>query len=156
MPDGLYDRDIVSWSEQQAAILRRLAADRPNVAADWGNLIEELLAIGRSEQRAVESLLYRLLEHMLKMTGWPEDDAQEHWRNEAITFLAQARRAYQPSMRQRIDLPDIWTDAHRSVAIMKMHGIAPRPLRETCPFELDEVMVITTNYDALLERVMSS
>jgi hypothetical protein len=154
MPDGLYDRDIVRWSEEQAEILRRLAAERLNIAADWDNLIEELLAIGRSEQRAVESLLYRLLEHMLKMTGWPEDDAWEHWRNEGITFLAQARRAYLPSMRQRIDLPDIWTDAHRGVSMMTMHGSLPRPLRETCPFELDEVMVFTTNYDQLLERVL--
>ena len=36
MPDGLYDRDALAWAEQQAELLRRLAAgERVNDAVDW-------------------------------------------------------------------------------------------------------------------------
>ena len=49
-PDGratLYDDDIVTWAEQQAAALRELAA-KPELAnaVDWENLIEEVETLG--------------------------------------------------------------------------------------------------------------
>ena len=38
-PDSLYGRDALAWSEQQAALLRRLAAgERLNEAVDWANV----------------------------------------------------------------------------------------------------------------------
>ena len=47
MPDGLYERDFVLWSEAQADLLRRLAAgERVNAAVDWPNLIEEVEDLG--------------------------------------------------------------------------------------------------------------
>ena len=47
---SLYDDDIVSWAEQQAAALRELAA-KPELSnvVDWENLIEEVETLGRSE-----------------------------------------------------------------------------------------------------------
>lgn len=48
MPDDVYERDILSWSEHQAGFLRRLAAgERVRAAVDWRNLIEEVEALGR-------------------------------------------------------------------------------------------------------------
>jgi hypothetical protein len=36
MPDDLYQRDVLTWAEQQAALLRSLAAgERINAAIDW-------------------------------------------------------------------------------------------------------------------------
>ena len=44
---SLYDADVVPWSEQQAALLRRLAAgERVDDAVDWPNLVEEVGAFG--------------------------------------------------------------------------------------------------------------
>ena len=41
MPDGLHDSDVLIWSEQQADLLRRLAAgERVNDAVDWANVIK--------------------------------------------------------------------------------------------------------------------
>ena len=58
MPDGLYERDALAWSERQADLLRRLAAgERLNEAVDWPNVIEEVQDVGLSELRAVRSLL---------------------------------------------------------------------------------------------------
>ena len=45
---GLYDEDIVLWSEQQADLLRRHAAgERANSAdLDWENIVEEIESVG--------------------------------------------------------------------------------------------------------------
>ncbi len=60
----LYDDDILLWSEQQAALLRRLAhGERVNDQLDWGNLVEEIESVGRNELRAVESHLIQALLH---------------------------------------------------------------------------------------------
>ena len=47
MPDGLYDCDALTWSDQQAELLRRLAAgERVNDQLDWPNIIEEIEGVG--------------------------------------------------------------------------------------------------------------
>ena len=44
MPDGLYEHDILAWSEEQARLLGRLAQGEPgvNAAVDWPHVIEEV------------------------------------------------------------------------------------------------------------------
>jgi hypothetical protein len=102
----LYEDDIVLWSERQAALLRRVAAgehvnDRD---LDWANLGEEIEAVGRSELRAVESLLTRAIVHRLKQLCWPASGEVAHWRSEEIRFRQDAADAFSSSMGQRIDL----------------------------------------------------
>ena len=111
MADTLYDTDILSWSEQQADLLRRAARGERVNGLDWPNLIEEIEAVGRSELHAVESLLGQALLHMLKAVGWPESAAAAHWRGEALGFLLRAARQFAPSMRQRLDIADLYRDA---------------------------------------------
>ncbi len=44
----MYDTDVLIWSEQQAQLLRRLAAgERVNDLIDWQNVIEEVDSVGR-------------------------------------------------------------------------------------------------------------
>ena len=55
MPDGLYDADILVWSQTQADVLRRLASgERVNAAIDWPNVIEEVHDVGASELRSAK------------------------------------------------------------------------------------------------------
>src|SRR5437764_4770786 len=61
------DADFRGWLYDQAALLRRL---RPG-ALDWRNLAEELEAMGRSEENALESYLAVLLKHLLKWRYQP-------------------------------------------------------------------------------------
>ncbi len=76
MPDGLYERDALAWAEQQADLLRRLAAGaRLNAAVDWPNVIEEVQDVGLSELRACQSLLEQALAHLLKLHALPEGQA---------------------------------------------------------------------------------
>jgi hypothetical protein len=67
-----YDTDILIWSEQQAALLRRVAAgERVNDQVDWENVIEEVESVGSEQWHAGEGLLAQALRHMLKAEAWP-------------------------------------------------------------------------------------
>jgi hypothetical protein len=102
----LYDEDILQWSEQQATLLRcRAAGELVNDAdLDWPNIAEEIESVGRSELRALESHLILALLHDLKAGAWPGSRDLPHRRAEARRGqLADARRAFVPSMRQKID-----------------------------------------------------
>lgn len=59
---NLHDRDFNLWIEKTKRQI--LARDFENM--DWNNLIEELEDMGKSEKRALESYLQRLIEHILK------------------------------------------------------------------------------------------
>jgi len=140
LPDDLYDRDVLIWSEQQAELLRRLAAgERVNDAVDWTNLIEEVQSVGRSELHACSSLLAHALVHLLKLRAWPSSQAAAHWRGEVVGFLADARRSFTPSMRQRIDLVELYADALYELHARTDGTGQPLP-SEACPFTLDDLL----------------
>jgi Domain of unknown function DUF29 len=42
MPDGLYERDILSWSRHQPDLLRRLARGKCVNDVDWEHVLEEI------------------------------------------------------------------------------------------------------------------
>ena len=137
----LYDQDIVLWSEQQAELLRRHAAgERVNSADfDWANIIEEIESVGNEQRHAVESLLLQALIHALKISAWPGARDAEHWRNETRVFREQAHRRFVPSMRQRIDVADLYTSALRAMP-RRMDGQPPPPVPEMCPDTLDQLL----------------
>ena len=69
----LYNRDIVTWSEQQAALLRRRAVGElvNEAELDWDNIAEEIESVGRSDLHAVTSWLMQEPRHDLKAEAWP-------------------------------------------------------------------------------------
>ena len=139
----LYEADILDWSERQAALLRRIAAgERVNdEAPDWPNIIEEIESVGRSELRACESLLVQALLHELKIAAWPQSRDVPHWRAEARGFRRDAVRAFSPSMRQRIDMTALYTDALDRLP-ESIDGQAPLPVPTECPLTLDEMLKV--------------
>ncbi len=158
MPDDLYE-DALAWSEQQADLLRRLAAgERVNDEVDWANVIEEVQDVGRSQLRAVRSLLAHAMEHLLKVHGWP-DGPIEHWAHEARVFLVDASRDFTPSMRQRLNLPRLYREDRALIAAMMHDGQPPRPLPEACPFTARDLIVRSgapPDVDALLRKLAAA
>jgi hypothetical protein len=136
----LYEDDILLWSERQADLLRRLArGERVNDQIDWDNLVEEVESVGRSQLSSVRSLLVQALTHDLKARAWPHAREVPHWHAEARGFRGDAAEAFAPSMRQRIDVEDLYRRAlHRLPEVMDDRP--PRPLPESCPFTLDELL----------------
>jgi hypothetical protein len=108
-----YNSDILIWSEHQAELLcRRAAGELVNDAEmDWRNIAEEIDDVGRSQLHSVESLLVQALRHMLKAEAWPLSRDAPNWRVDAIDFRRQARRRFVPSMRQKVDMTDLFADA---------------------------------------------
>jgi hypothetical protein len=140
MPDGLYERDILSWSEHQADLLRRLARGERVNDVDWEHVVEEIEDVGLSELRAVESCLDLMLVHLLKVHGWPNGTSASHWRAEIGSFQKSAARRFAPSMRQRIDVAKLYADALEQLDGVDYDGVVPRPWPVTCPFTLDDLL----------------
>lgn len=157
MPDDLYERDIIRWCNQQADLLRRLAAgERLNECVDWPNVIEEIEALGRSETRACESFLRLALLHMLKQLAWPDHQAVPHWREETWRYLFDAQRAFSPSMRQLLDLTDIYRQALRELRTLAGEIGEARPVSDTCSLKLSDMLEGEFKPAALLSRLAAS
>ena len=151
MPDDLYDRDVLAWSECQADMIRRLARGERVNDVDWLHVAEEIEDVGLSELHAVESLLQLMFVHLLKIRGWPDSDSVPHWRGEIVGFQTNMRRRFAPSMRQRIDLEDIYADALRQLAPARYDGVGPQQLAVQCPYDLN--LMLTADL-ATLESVL--
>ena len=141
MPDGLYEHDALAWAEQQAELLRRLAAgERLNARVDWPHVIEEVRDVGLSELRACQSLLQQAMVHLLKLHAWPDSLGAAHWRDKAGTFLDDAARRFTPSMRQRTELDELYAKALRRTRTALDDPRAAHELPQACPFTLDALL----------------
>ena len=91
----LYDQDYYLWIR---TTINQLRAGQFS-AIDLENLLEELETMGRSEKRAIESLLIKLLVHLLKLKYWDSERErnQGHWQGEIRTFRRQIKKAIKDS-----------------------------------------------------------
>jgi hypothetical protein len=136
----LYEYDIALWSEQQGDLLRRLArGEMVNDRIDWENVAEEIDSVGRNERRACESYLIQALLHELKVRAWPNSRSVSHWQSESRVARFDAQRAFSPSMRQLIDISDLYATALDRLP-ETIDGEPPGPVNETCPFTLDDLL----------------
>lgn len=135
-----YDTDILVWSEHQAELLRRRAAGElvNDAELDWPNIAEEIEDVGANRLHAVESLLVQALRHMLKAEAWPLARDAPIWRADAIDFRQQAQRRFVPSMRQRIDITELYRQASRAIP-ETIDGVPPIPIQSDIP-TLDELL----------------
>ena len=140
MPDDLYDRDILTWSRHQADLLRRLGRGERVNGIDWAHVVEEIEDVGLSELNAVRSYLRQMLAHLLKIHGWPDNQAVNHWRGEIGAFQADAAQRFVPSMRRRINLQALYEKASSQYKDIEYDNIAPRAWPVTCPFTLDDLL----------------
>jgi hypothetical protein len=136
-----YDTDILTWSERQAALLRRLAAGglANDAELDWPNIAEEIDDVGRSELRSCRSLLRQALRHMLKAQAWPLSRDAPTWRADAVDFRRQAKDAFTPSMRQKINVADLYADALAALP-ETIDDQPPLPVEPECRVTLDDLL----------------
>jgi predicted nucleotidyltransferase len=137
MSDDLYERDALAWSVRQAALLRRVARGERVNDVDWDHVVEEIEDVGLSELHAVRSYLEQILVHLLKLHGWPDISADQHWRAEIVAFQSDAERRFAPSMRQRIDLEKLYGRAVRQIELTRYDGKSGVTPPAGCPVTLD-------------------
>jgi hypothetical protein len=132
---SLYEADILQWSEEQAELLRRRAANQ----LDWENVAEEIEGVGLNELHAVTSHLTQALLHDLKAQAWPLSRDVDHWRAEARGHRNDARNRYAPSMARRIDIEKLYRQARQRMPAT-MDGTLPLPVPAACPVTLAELL----------------
>jgi Domain of unknown function DUF29 len=133
-----YDTDFYQWTQTQAAAIR--AKDWP--ALDREHVAEEIESLGKSDRRAIESHLERLLLHLLK---WRHDPVLEPRRGWQLT-IRHARRELGRLLRDSPSLQDhpahVLADAYRhargDAAIDTGLPLATFP--ETCPWPTGQVL----------------
>ena len=76
---------------------------------------------------------------MLKAEAWPLSRDAPNWRADAIDFRRQARDAYVSSMRQKIDVAELYADALAAMP-ETIDGVPPLPVPAECPVTLDELL----------------
>ncbi len=154
MPESLYERDALAWSERQADLLRRLAAgERLNEVVDWTNIIDEIQDVGLGELHACETSLVKAMFLLLQLRADPGNHNAQDWRCNVLLALADAEQSFSPSMRQRLNIESLYIDAVWQVWASAEHEDDRLNVSGICPLKLDDLLAAAPDVDALLERV---
>lgn len=130
-----YDADLYEWTVEQAALLRRRAANE----LDYDNLAEEIESLGKSDRREVMSRLENLVLHLLKLQYQPQKRSPswigsvQEARNRLEDLLEQS-----PSLKTYASgcLPRAYGRARDKA--LRQTGLSRLP--ETCPWAIDDVV----------------
>jgi hypothetical protein len=157
----LYETDILAWSEQQAAVLRERASrrDLPN-ALDLAHVAAEIEDLGLSQLNGVKSGIPLILEHILKCATEPDAPADRHRHREISDWQSELGDRFSPSMRQRIDLDEIWRQATKASAL-EVNAAATSPvgapvIDATCPLSLDDAVSDQLSPADLVDRLRAA
>jgi hypothetical protein len=143
-PGDLYDRDFYAWTQDQAARLRALG--KRNDGLDVENVAEEIESLGKSDRRAAESLIRKLVLHLLKLRLDPDPLPRRRWQGEVDEFRNQLAKIFRdsPFLRARREemAAEEWKAmrnlARRRLARDETDVVAARILAsEALPFDLD-------------------
>lgn len=156
---SLYDDDIYAWAQQQAEALRRLAETRRDLPneLDLENVAEEIEDVGKSELREVESFIQLILIHLLKAASAPQARSYRKCGLEVRVFRAELLKNLTRSMRQNIDMDELWGLARlRAEADLPGEGDELLPdLPKASPFSLDELTGRDFDFEAAVARIRS-
>jgi len=108
---SLYDTDYNLWVLETVKKLENKDLD----SLDWENLIEEVLSLSRRDKRKLESLLIRLVEHLLKLRYWETESERNkgHWEGEIINFRKQIKRLLKDSPSLKSYLKDVFDQCYQ-------------------------------------------
>jgi hypothetical protein len=148
MPNDLYEHDILTWSERQAYLLRRVANGERVNDVDWPHVIEEIADVGISELNAVRGLTGQMMIHVIKLHLFPTDTARAHWHQEFDAFIDSAKYRCASSMRQRIEIPTIWDRAKQRATKYFAGNPGIDTLPSDCPWTIEELL--TNEHEDLL------
>jgi hypothetical protein len=135
----LYDQDFLQWTQQQADYLRKGYW----AGLDVDNLVEELEALGRSEQRELGSYLQVLLMHLLKCQYQPEHKTTS-WNNTLVNCRDSIQDCLEdaPSLRRFLNDAD-WVEKYYRRARREVAKETQKPLEsfpEYCPYQIKQIL----------------
>jgi Domain of unknown function DUF29 len=139
MLQTLYEQDFYAWAEETAQLLQSHQWD----AVDLKNLIEEVVDLGKSQQRALQSSLRLVLSHLLKWKYQPERRSQS-WQ---ITITRERLNLDEllvesPSLRRFLNDTDWINTTYQRARREAMVGtvLSEEKFAIVCPFSVDEIL----------------
>ncbi|WP_298911364.1 DUF29 domain-containing protein [uncultured Nostoc sp.] len=135
----LYNQDFLLWTQQQAECLKKGRW----AELDVEHLVEELEALGRSEQKELGSYLQVLLMHLLKCQYQPERKTKS-WVNTISNSRNQIQDCLEdtPSLQRFLEdwewIEKYYRRARRDAAKETQMPIETFPLK--CPFTMEQVL----------------
>jgi Domain of unknown function DUF29 len=133
-----YDDDFYAWTQEQAALLRRLPAVSNRLDAEL--IAEEIEDLGRSEVRSAQSLCEHIIEHLLKLEHSGADEPVRHWRSEVVEWRLQLEKTLTRSIRATLDLPKRYRSALRLLRGQDAPGNLLDRVPPECPYSLKQII----------------
>ncbi|MEA5510433.1 DUF29 domain-containing protein [Crocosphaera sp. UHCC 0190] len=133
MKNSLYDTDFVGWVFTQVQALK----DRNPDFLDWDNLKEEIESLGKEQLNAVNSLLKQVIIHRLKLDYLNDNLNKNHWETEINGFVDQIEDRLTATLRNKIDLPKIYSRSKRD--LLKQYPKLSIP--QDCSYTLDDLLI---------------
>lgn len=139
----LYETDFHEWNVQQAAILRRMAAERVNTELDLEHLAEEIEGLAGSDQRELLVRLQLVLVHMIKLAYCFYADPRRQWTNSVQAQRDSIELLLERSPSLRRFLPEMLPKAYRKAlekAATETIDLTMDEPPTASPFDLDQVL----------------
>lgn len=135
-----YQTDVVAWANQQAALIRA----GQFALLDVENIAEEILDVGKSEQRELASRMMVLLAHLLKWQFQPAYSNKKSWLRTITTQRKHIHKRLQqmPSLKPSLSDPD-WMEGVMDDAVdlaIKETGLEPDIFPDICPWSIEHIL----------------
>lgn len=141
----LYETDFHAWTQEQAAKLRALVAERSNLDLDLENIAEEIESVGASDRRELHSRLARIIEHLLKLEDSTLREPRHGWKSSVRAERISLERLFKqsPSLRRwaKDEVADAYGHAARRLEPQLIELIMD-PLPDVCPYDLDQILAL--------------
>jgi hypothetical protein len=137
---NLYEKDFYQWIETTVKNLE----NKEYEAIDWETLIDEVASLGRGEKRRIDSLLTRLLEHLLKLAYWESEKEfnANHWQTEILNFRIQLNKALKDSPSLKPFAKNILAECYQDACklVSKNSGISLNKFPKYFEFALEQIL----------------
>ncbi|NEO26501.1 MAG: DUF29 domain-containing protein [Kamptonema sp. SIO4C4] len=130
-----YHTDYNRWLQDQIILLKEKNFEK----LDCEHLIEELEVLGNEQRRAVESLVLKIIEHLLLYQYWTQEREYngKHWQIELLTFRTQLELRLTTTLKNHLEsrLEYLYQKA-RKIAAKKSELNLP----STNPYTLEQIL----------------
>jgi hypothetical protein len=132
-----YDEDVYGWAIHTAELLRSKKMDE----VDFDNIIEEIEALGRSEQDELTSRLTVLITHLLKWQYQPTMRGHS-WKYSIIEQRKKSESRLKKSPRLKSKLDEILFDAYdvATAVAARETGLDAKAFPQQCPYTFEAIM----------------
>jgi hypothetical protein len=130
---NLYVQDFALWIEKTVKQLK--SGDLSQV--DLENLIEEVESLGKSQPKAVDNFLTRLLEHLLKRCYVALPDCYRGWEIEIRNFRKELKKKFKYSPTLKRFMIEILEECYREALEAVKEDYPDSNFPDVCPFAED-------------------